>query len=84
MSNLHNENLQDMFLSRACDMTTTDLANELDLPIDALGLKPFADTPITPCEGNEILYTDMDIFTHDELVDKYVTHSMEQLPDGPM
>ena len=81
MSNLHNEAIIDNLLARACDMTTTELANDLDLPIHALGLKPFADTPITPCVGNEILFTDMDIFTHDELVDKHVQMMWEQYPE---
>ena len=78
MSNHRNEAILDNLLARACDMTTTELANDLDLPIDALGLKPFADTPIPPCVGNEILFTDMDILTHDELVDKHVQHMWEQ------
>ena len=46
--------------------TTTQLANMLGLEIDALGMKPFADTE-TPVEGKEILYTGYDIFTHSEL-----------------
>jgi len=82
MSNHRNEAIIDNLLARACDMTTTELANDLNLPIDALGLKPFADTPIPPTVGNEILFTDMDIFTHDELVDKHVQHMWEQHPEG--
>jgi len=46
--------------------TTTQLANMLNLEIDALGTKGFADTE-TPVEGKEILYTGYDIITHSEL-----------------
>lgn len=48
-------------------LTTVELANLLSLEVDALGMKPFADTE-TPVEGKEILFTGYDIFTHSELL----------------
>jgi len=46
--------------------TTTELANLLNFPIDALGTKGFADTE-APVEGKEILYSGYDIITYAEL-----------------
>ena len=62
--------------------TTTQIAEELGLAIDALSLKPFADTP-TPEVGQEILFTGYDIFTWDELSEKLCTQRFEEWPDGP-
>lgn len=58
--------------------TTTQLANMLRLEIDALGMKPFADTE-TPVEGKEILYTGYDIFTHSELESMLQKEAMAEL-----
>ena len=65
------------------EMTTTQIAQELELPIDALGLKAFGDTP-QPIEGNEILFTGYDILTHDELSEMLSTKRWEEYPDGPI
>lgn len=54
--------------------TTTQLANMLNLEIDALGTKGFADTE-TPVEGKEILYTGYDIITHAELERLYAVEA---------
>lgn len=48
-------------------LTTTDLANLLSLPVDALGMKPFADTEM-PAVDKEILFTGSDIYTYSELM----------------
>lgn len=58
--------------------TTTQLANMLNLEIDALGTKGFADTE-TPVEGKEILYTGYDIFTHSELEAMLQKEAMAEL-----
>ena len=48
-------------------LTTTDLANLLSLPVDALTLKPFADTEV-PSVGKEILFSGYEIYTYSELM----------------
>ena len=58
--------------------TTTQLANMLNLEIDALGTKGFADTE-TPVEGKEILYTGYDIITHAELERLYAVEAERQI-----
>jgi hypothetical protein len=58
--------------------TTTQLANLLNFPIDALGTKGFADTE-APAEGKEILYTGYDIITHSELERLYAIEAERQI-----
>ena len=58
--------------------TTTQLANLLKFPIDALGTKGFADTE-APVEGKEILYTGYDIITHAELERLYTIEAGKQI-----
>jgi len=82
MSHPVNDMILDQIGDDICNLTTTELAKELDLPIDALGLKAYADTP-EPSVGQEILYTGYDIFTHDELLDKVGTKRFEEWPDCP-
>ena len=83
MSNYHNEAILDNLVAHAADMSTTELAEALELPVDALSEKPFGDTPGTHQAPNQILFTGYDIFTFDELVDMYATTCFEALPDGP-
>jgi hypothetical protein len=65
------------------ELTTTQIADELGLAVDALTLKPFADTP-PPSVGQEILFTGYDIYTYDELSEKLCTKRLEEWPDGPI
>jgi hypothetical protein len=76
MSNLANQIFQDQLIDQALEFTTTELATQLKLPIDALGMKAFGDTP-TPEKDKEILFTGMDIITYDELVDRWVQDQWE-------
>ena len=64
---------------KATEMSTTELAEELGLEVDALSEKAFGDTPGTHDAPNEILFTGYDIFTFDELVDMYVTAQFDGL-----
>jgi|TARA_B110000263_G_C15102681_1_gene416053 hypothetical protein len=82
MSNTFNDIIMENIGDDVAELTTTQIAEELELPIDALGLKAFGDTP-QPIEGNEILYTGMDIFTYDELSEQLCTKRLEEYPDGP-
>ena len=82
MSHPVNDMILDQIGEDTCNLTTTELAKELDLPIDALGLKAFADTP-PPSPGQEILFTGYDILTHDELSEMLSTKRWEEYPDGP-
>lgn len=50
--------------------TTAELAELLGFEVDALTLKPFADTGV-PSVGKEILFSGYEIYTHSELVDIY-------------
>jgi len=82
MSNQFNDIIAENIGDDVAELTTTQIAEELELPIDALGLKAFGDTP-QPIEGNEILYTGYDIFTYDELSEQLCTKRLEEYPDGP-
>ena len=79
MSNYYIEATRDNLEMKATEMSTTELAEELGLEVDALSEKPFGDTPGTHQAPNQILFTGYDIFTFDELVDKYVAQEFEQL-----
>jgi|GEM_PF-6787285 len=50
--------------------TTAELAELLGFEVDALTLKPFADTEV-PSVGKEILFSGYEIYTHSELVNIY-------------
>lgn len=82
MSNQYNDIIMENIGDDVSELTTTQIAQELELPIDALGMKAFGDTP-PPSVGEEILFTGMDIFTYDELADKLCTKRLEEYPDGP-
>jgi len=79
--------INDMILERhyedGLEMSTQQLAKALDLDIDALGTKPFADCPYDGDENHKILFTGYDIFSHDELASKYANKCFEEGPDGP-
>ena len=79
MSNYYIEATRDNLEMKATEMSTTELAEELGLEVDGLSEKPFGDTPGTHQAPNQILFTGYDIFTFDELVDKYVAQEFEQL-----
>ena len=79
MSNYYIDATRDNLEMKATEMSTTELAEELGLDVDALSEKPFGDTPGTHDAPNEILFTGTDIFTFDDLVDMYVTAQFDGL-----
>lgn len=79
MSNYYIDATRDNLEMKATEMSTTELAAELGLEVDALSEKAFGDTPGTHDAPNEILFTGYDIFTFDELVDMYVTAQFDGL-----
>jgi hypothetical protein len=79
MSNYYIDATRDNLEMKATEMSTTELAEELGLEVDALSEKEFGDTPGTHDAPNEILFTGYDIFTFDELVDMYVTAQFDGL-----
>ena len=82
MSHPVNDMIMDQIGDDVAELTTTQLAEELNLQVDALGLKAFADTP-PPSVGQEILYTGYSIYTYDELSEMVATQRLEEWPDGP-
>jgi len=83
MSHPVNTAIMEQIGDDVAELTTRQIAEELGLAVDALGLKGFADTP-PPTVGQEILYTGYDIFTYDEIADKLCTQRFEEWPDGPI
>ena len=79
MSNYYIDAMRDGLEMKATEMSTTELAAELGLEVDALSEKPFGDTPGSHQAPNQILFTGYDIFTFDELVDMYITQEFEGL-----
>ena len=67
----------------ALDMSTEALAGALNLPIDALGTKSFADCVFDGDPNHKILYTGYEILSHDELATQYANKCFEEGPDGP-
>ena len=82
MSHPVNDMIMDQIGDDVAELTTTQIAEELGLAIDALGLKGYADTP-PPSVGQEILYTGYSIYTHDELSEMVAQQRLEEWPDGP-
>lgn len=63
------EQIKEGLFDMALGMSTKELADSLGLQIDALSTKDFGDTSGAE-DGKEILFTGMDIFTHDELCEQ--------------
>jgi len=87
MSNHQAEALLESLQMDAMMLSTSELAEALGLDIDALTLKAFGDTG-TPEVGREHLFTGFEIWTWDELVDKYTEvlarmHNLDSYVDHP-
>jgi len=69
MSNLANQYRQDQIIDQALELTTSELATQLKLPIDNLiGTKePYKET----------LVSGEDFITYDELVDRWVDSEIQ-------
>ena len=77
MSNMYNEILLERFHEDALELSTEELAKELNKPIDALGTKSFADCTFDGDPNHKILYTGYDIFSHDELAVQLARQTFE-------
>lgn len=82
MSHPVNDMIMEQIGDDVAELTTTQIAEELGLPIDALGMKGYADTP-PPSAGEEILYSGYEILTYDEISDRLCTQRLNEWPDGP-
>ena len=83
MSHTINDMILEGHYEDGLEMSTTALAKALNLPIDALGTKSFADCKFDGNLDHKILYTGYDIFSHDELATQYANKCFEDGPDGP-
>ena len=77
MSNMYNEAILERHYEDGLEMSTQELAKALELDVDALGTKSFADCEFDGNLDHKILYTGYDIFSHDELATKYANMCFE-------
>jgi len=77
MSNMYNEAILERHFEDGLEMSTQELAKALDLDVDALGTKSFADCEFDGNQDHKILFTGYDIFSHEELATKYANMCFE-------
>ena len=82
MSNIHNEILLEGLFEDGLELSTEQLAKALDLSIDALGTRSFPDCEYDGNPEHKILFTGYDIFSHDELAEKYANSQFETRETG--
>ena len=82
MSHHGNENMLERLFEDGLDMSTQELAKALELDVDALGTKSFADCEYDGNPDHKILFTGYDIFSHEELATQYANSQFEKGPEG--
>ena len=82
MSHHGNENMLERLFEDGLDMSTQELAKALELDVDALGTKSFADCEYDGNPDHKILFTGYDIFSHEELATQYANSQFENGPEG--